>query len=205
MMSTKPAFRRKRYLIKKGLQFRYIGLIFALALLASLITGYTVFATVWTLLGEKLANVYPQGRLLYVLRATNLALIRNLVFASPFIFMLGLLFSHKIAGPVYRIERTIYEIANGNLTSRVKLRKGDELWDLADVLNTMLERLKGDIVLNKNILSEIQKDLDNIKNAISDQSLGRGNIEQSVNDLQSKIKNLSSSLDKWNTSSSRKA
>ncbi|PJB53757.1 MAG: hypothetical protein CO099_05395, partial [Bdellovibrio sp. CG_4_9_14_3_um_filter_39_7] len=87
--------RRRQYIIKKGLQFRYIGLIFSLAFIASLVTGWTVFATGWHFLGEKLSSVYPQGRLVYVLRATNLALIRNLLFISPLIFILGLLFSHK--------------------------------------------------------------------------------------------------------------
>ena len=109
-MKSRPVIFRRQYLIKKGLQFRYIGIVFSLALLASVVTGYTVFATGWTLLGEKLANVYPQGRLIYVIRTTNLALIRNLLFVSPFIFFLGLLFSHKIAGPVYRIEKSIEEI-----------------------------------------------------------------------------------------------
>src|SRR3989338_3108827 len=109
-MKSRPVIFRRQYLIKKGLQFRYIGIVFSLALLASVVTGYTVFATGWTLLGEKLANVYPQGRLIYVIRTTNLALIRNLLFVSPFIFFLGLLFSHKIAGPVYRIEKSLNEI-----------------------------------------------------------------------------------------------
>jgi len=198
-MKSRPVIFRRQYLIKKGLQFRYIGIVFSLALLASVVTGYTVFATGWTLLGEKLANVYPQGRLIYVIRTTNLALIRNLLFVSPFIFFLGLLFSHKIAGPVYRIEKSIEEITKGNLALKIKLRKGDEFWDLADIINTMTENLSVSIKSNKNAVSEIQKSLNEIKKVFSSPDGERAYIESLVANLETKINELGSSLDRWTT------
>lgn len=198
-MKPRQAVFRKQYLIKKGLQFRYIGIVFSLALLASIVTGYTVFATGWTLLGEKLANVYPQGRLVYVIKMTNLTLIRNLLFVSPLIFLLGLLFSHKIAGPVYRIEKSIEEIAKGNLALKVKLRKGDEFWDLADMINIMTGNLNGSIKSNKEMVLEIQKSLNEIKKVFSNPAWGRVDIESSVASLETKLKELASSLDRWTT------
>ena len=197
-MSTNPVF-RKRYIVKRGLQFRYIGVIFALVILASIVTGYTVFATGWTLLGERLANVYPQGRLVQVFHSTNFALIRNLLFISPLIFAIGLLFSHKIAGPVYRIEKTIYEIARGNLGLRIKLRKGDELWGLADTINTMAENFNSSINLDKEDLLKIQKELGEIRKTISAQPYDHQKVTSSISNLQAKIEKLSSSLAKWTT------
>lgn len=198
-MVLKPIFRRRRYIIKKALQFRYIGIIFVLALLASIVTGYTVFATGWTILGEKLANVYPQGRLIYIFRTVNLILIRNLLLISPLIFIMGLLFSHKIAGPVYRIEKTIDEIAKGNLALKIKLRKGDELRDLADIINIMIGNLNEHISLNKEVALKIQKALGEIKNIISTTPYDSTRIGSSIDNLQAEIKKLSSSLDKWTT------
>lgn len=198
-MPLKPVFRRRKYLIKKGLQFRYIGIVFVLAVLASIVTGYTVFATGWTLLGEKLANVYPQGRLLYVFKAVNLALIRNLLLASPFVFLLALFFSHKIAGPVYRIEKSINEIARGNLGLRISLRRGDELQDLAEMINVMTERFKNTIILSKEADAQIQKGLDDIRKAITSEPCDRVKIESSITALQSKISDISSSLNQWST------
>ncbi len=197
-MSEKPIF-RKKYIIKKGLQFRYIGLIFALVILACIVTGYTVFATGWTLLGEKLANVYPQGRLVDVFKTTNMTLIKNLLFISPLIFTLGLLFSHKIAGPLYRIEKTIDEIAKGNLGLRIRLRKGDELRDLADTINSMAENFNNSIGSNKEDLLRIQKDMDEIKKAVSTQSYDAQKITSSIDSLQTRVKALASSLNKWTT------
>ncbi len=200
-MPAKRIFRRT-FLIKRGLQFRYIGVIFAIALLASIVSGYTVFITGWTLLGEKLANVYPQGRLIQVFRVANLALVKNLLFVSPLIFVLGLLFSHKIAGPLYRIEKSIYDISKGNLSLRVRLREGDDLRGLADIINNMTENLNNSMALSKKSIAEIQKDADAIKKAISNQPCDSRSAESSLADLQQRVKNASDSLNKWTTTAS---
>lgn len=199
-MPTKPVFRRKRYLIKQGLQFRYIGVVFALAILVSIVTGYTVFATGWTLLGEKLASVYPQGRLIYVFKVTNVALMRNILLISPLVFLLALLSSHRIAGPIYRIEKDMGEIAGGNLKLRVKLRRGDELQDLAEIINATTENIEKTMALNKETNAKILKWLGELKSLISSESSDRAKIESIVDKLQKTISEADLSLNHWTTS-----
>jgi len=193
----RPIFRRRKYIIQRGLQFRYIGLVFGLALIASIVTGWTVFATGWYFLGEKLASVYPQGRLIYVLRATNIALIRNLLLVSPLIFILGLLFSHRIAGPVYRITKTLEEIIKGNIGLKIKLREGDELVDLAYMINNLTDNLNKAMITDKDIAIKIEKDLEEIKKLISSQPCDCAKIESIISSIQEKSKELSSSFNKW--------
>ncbi len=193
----RPILRRRKYIIQKGLQFRYIGLVFALAFIASVVTGWTVFATGWHFLGEKLASVYPQGRLVYVLRATNMALIRNLLLISPLIFILGLLFSHRIAGPVYRISKTLEEITKGNLGLKIKLREGDELVDLADTINNLTDNFNKTIISDKDIAIKIEKDLEEIKKLVSSQPCDCAKVSFIVNSLQERSRELSSSFNKW--------
>ncbi|MBV6492394.1 MAG: hypothetical protein LDLANPLL_00387 [Turneriella sp.] len=62
-----------------------------------------------------------------------------MVFSLSILFIL---FSHKIAGPILRIERTFEEVLGGDLTHRIVLRQGDELKDTADHLNSMLDGLE---------------------------------------------------------------
>jgi len=57
------------------------------------------------------------------------------------VFILSILVTHTIAGPVYRMERVAREIGAGNLTGNTKLRPRDELKELADAFNTMTEGL----------------------------------------------------------------
>lgn len=198
-MPNRSIFRRKAYIIKRGLQFRYIGLVFALALLASIVTGYTVFATMWSYFVERLANVYPQGRLMYVLSETNVALLRNLLLISPLIFILGLLFSHKIAGPIYRIEKTIDEISKGNLTLKIKLRQGDEFWDLADIINIMTDSFNKTIASGKDSIIKIQQDLEELKKITASQPYDQAKAEASLKAIASNANELMASCNKWTT------
>lgn len=53
----------------------------------------------------------------------------------------GIVATHKIAGPAYSIQRTLSLIANGKLTGFRPLRKGDELQSVGDELNRMVNQI----------------------------------------------------------------
>ncbi len=57
------------------------------------------------------------------------------------VVLLGLLISHRIAGPVYRVRKSMEEVARGNVNIRVKLRDGDKFTGLADAFNKMMDSL----------------------------------------------------------------
>jgi len=59
--------------------------------------------------------------------------------------------SHKIAGPVYKFEKSCEKIAGGDLSHRVYLRKGDSLTDLQNAFNGMAEKLHSVIVINEDL------------------------------------------------------
>ena len=50
--------------------------------------------------------------------------------------------THRLAGPLFRLEQTARELIRGNLALRIRLRKGDELHELAGLLNEVLDKLE---------------------------------------------------------------
>ena len=55
------------------------------------------------------------------------------------IAIFGLFFSHKMAGPIYRLKRELREYIEGKKEFRpIRLRKGDFFHDLADLINQAL-------------------------------------------------------------------
>jgi nitrate/nitrite-specific signal transduction histidine kinase len=78
------------------------------------------------------------------------------------IVLLTVFFSHKVAGPIYRFEKACNSVIEGDYTSEIKLRKGDEMQNLAALLNEAIrasrDRLK--------ILSELEN-VENRKEIIS--------------------------------------
>jgi hypothetical protein len=60
------------------------------------------------------------------------------------IIVFGLFISHKMAGPIYRIKKTLDMATKGQIdikTLEFKLRKKDELQDLVDALNKFLDKI----------------------------------------------------------------
>lgn len=56
--------------------------------------------------------------------------------------LLGILWSHRVYGPVVPLTRHIQELKCGNFASRVHLRKNDHLIELQNALNDLAEALE---------------------------------------------------------------
>jgi nitrogen fixation/metabolism regulation signal transduction histidine kinase len=55
------------------------------------------------------------------------------------IVYLTIYFSHRIAGPVYRFEKVCHNVIDGIYTDQIRLRKGDEMQNLAVLLNEAIK------------------------------------------------------------------
>ena len=135
--------KRRRYFIRKGFQLKYVGLILGVMFLGAVISGYTIYHNAWLLLGEKLANVYPQGRLIHIFHSVNIRLALNLFFVSIFCIAISIFTSHKVAGPIYRMIKFLGNVAtSGDYGQRIRLRKHDDLKDLAEAINGLVDKLE---------------------------------------------------------------
>jgi nitrogen fixation/metabolism regulation signal transduction histidine kinase len=54
------------------------------------------------------------------------------------IALVTIFFSHKLAGPIFRFEKVCQGIIDGNYTEKIFLRKGDEMQNLARLLNEVI-------------------------------------------------------------------
>jgi len=68
-------------------------------------------------------------------------LINNLIIIV-IIAVIGLFYSHRIAGPIYRIRMDIEKVLAGEKDIRIVLRKKDSLKEIADSINQLIERLR---------------------------------------------------------------
>ncbi|OIO39591.1 MAG: hypothetical protein AUJ72_00475 [Candidatus Omnitrophica bacterium CG1_02_46_14] len=135
-------FRRKQYLVDRGIQFRFARFVILFVFVAWVLTGLTIFLTTFMMLGEKLAAVYPQGRLIEIFSRVYAAFFIDMLILAPVIFVGSIVFSHRVAGPLPKIYRTLKEIGNGNFDQHLVLREHDELKELALTINAMAENLK---------------------------------------------------------------
>ena len=163
--------KRRRILIKRAFQLRYVGAILFFVLLITLISTITIYAAIFPYLSEKLANVYPQGRLVMVLRNANMKVLMSTAVVLPIAVWFGIMFSHRIAGPWYRMEVILREIAEGSLTARVNLRKGDELQSLGDAINEVTDNLRAMAKENVEYIDSLDDTLKSFEDELRKESL----------------------------------
>lgn len=60
-----------------------------------------------------------------------------------FVGVAGIVFTHKVAGPIHKMKRLIRQVGEGKLVVREKLRKGDELQHFFEAFEHMVEDLRG--------------------------------------------------------------
>lgn len=63
------------------------------------------------------------------------------LFFLAFTSLLGIYFSHRTAGPMYRFEKVFRTILAGKTDERVHLRPGDDFKNVAEAFNEMMDHL----------------------------------------------------------------
>jgi len=134
--------RRRQIIIEPGIQFRFARFVILFALATAFVTSGIVFFTTFSLFGERLSDVIPQGRLIEIYRTVYLSFFGILLLAIPFILYFSLRFSHRIVGPLPKMYRLLRDVGKGDLEQYLVLRKKDELKELADSINDMIESLR---------------------------------------------------------------
>lgn len=189
--------RRKIYLIKTRFQLKYTGLILLFMLIIAVLSGYTVYQTAWRLMGEKLSNVYPQGRLVVIMRTINLTLLYRIALLAPVVAVISILLSHRIAGPLYRIERFLRSVARGDFSERLRLRKRDELKDLAESINVMVDDLKNKVKVLRRQVNMARLELNKMRYVIQKEGIDVSKITENIEELNKNIEKIESQLSQY--------
>ncbi|MFH1846764.1 MAG: methyl-accepting chemotaxis protein [Candidatus Omnitrophota bacterium] len=178
---------RRHFFIDAKFQLRYIGLILGVMFSTVILTGYTVYVTTWLMFGEKLAAVYPQGLLLDIIKNINIVLLIRLMFLVPFIVTIGLIMSHRIAGPLYRMKVFLQSVSSGSYDRKLRLRKKDELQDLAESLNFLVSRLDIERGSREKRFETLKKEAERLKRTILAEKYSRQGLLREVMHFQEEL------------------
>lgn len=90
------------------------------------------------------------------------ALVAGLTLLVLLIGILGIYFTHKVVGPIYKMKLLLRQVGDGKLNFYGKLRKGDELQDFFVVFAEMVEKLKD---RQRREVSELEQAMDEAKSS----------------------------------------
>lgn len=75
-------------------------------------------------------------------RSILIGLVAGLGILVVCIGLAGIVFTHKVAGPIYKMKRLLRQVGEGRLVLRERLRKGDELQDFFGAFEKMVDDLR---------------------------------------------------------------
>jgi methyl-accepting chemotaxis protein len=153
--------RRRNFFIKKELQGRYMFSYFIF-----IVAGGAVFTGIFWLLSAKTMTIAYEN---YSLRlgVTPKILFKEFLYTNWIaLFVSGLtvvvasmFLTHRFAGPLYRLEKSVGEMMKGNFDFNIKLRKRDEGKELADMINRFNGFISQSLKEVRHLSGEIEREL----------------------------------------------
>lgn len=156
---------RRNYLPQKGAQSRFVVTLLLIIFLVSVIT----FCNLWVIgnwvvaaadLGTQIqfSDVFEKIRDLVWWRV-GLIILVNLIIVG----IIGIFYSHQFAGPSYKLEKCVREIAQGDLSFKIFLRTNDAMHNVADSLNRMIDNYRAVIAKAKELNLQCKDTMDRVK------------------------------------------
>jgi nitrogen fixation/metabolism regulation signal transduction histidine kinase len=130
--------KRRRLLVKKEIQMGIAWRFLLITVLFSLFVGFEVYISIWNVV----SYVIPENLVSLV---KNRIFFRMLIFAIPVVFVIvacSIVYTHRIVGPLTRLEGAIQRLARGEDVDYINVRKTDELRTLASAVNDLIKSHK---------------------------------------------------------------
>lgn len=171
MSQTTIKSRRRRYLIDPDFQYWFIGritilavsiIIFSLFLLA---LAYQQYGDITVELMQPdpfsaaggIKTVSKHGSVFSLLwPVLAVSLIGTLLVT----FFFGLILSHRMAGPVYRMRMVLKEMAEGDVSGILKLRKKDAFQPLAESINILKDSWRKKVCELQDLCGKLESAVD---------------------------------------------
>lgn len=137
---VKERRRRVNYSIKRQMQLRLLVRVMTIVLISLGLATLFFYIYADQEVGGSFKQFHINARIFldFLLPAVIVSFFMGVIAATG----LAVFFPHRIAGPLFRIERDLEErVGGGDLTVKFVVRKGDEMVELVKSINTMIERL----------------------------------------------------------------
>ncbi|AKF07065.1 methyl-accepting chemotaxis protein [Sandaracinus amylolyticus] len=145
-----PKRRLRNYLLDPGFQLKYTGYVVIVTVLVAGTLGYLAYqqshaqtemlSIGWAMQGETEAFIEQQAA--EYDRNLLTAIVGGVLVLTLALAIVGIFITHRVVGPAYKMKLLFQHVADGHLSLKGRLRKGDELQDVFLVYEKMIETLR---------------------------------------------------------------
>ena len=186
--AARPQYKRRIIVIKRALQMKFVMLVF----LAVLFTVAVVSVDVYFVVGKMLVKEFGDANLLPIVKGASKLLLLHFTFYSLTVVIVSVFVSHKLAGPIFRLEQTAESIAGGDLRVKIYLRQGDELFETAEYINRMIESLREKVLRDKNLSARISGKLEGLTDNLKNGKITNQAASAQLNDILIEVRHIAS-------------
>lgn len=189
--------KRRNYFIEKKFQTKYVILTILMLLSYSFLFITIIFAPyILTLhFNYPLAEKVDAARVLLLLHSTIWPWIGGVIL---FFGVISIFVSHKIAGPLFRIKKSLVQVSQGDLSVVIKLRKWDDLKDLAEQVNELIEELRTFVTALRNDYNLLSDYIQELEQKIEQKGLTEEAGREIIRKVQESRQNIETALKKFN-------
>jgi methyl-accepting chemotaxis protein len=168
----------KHFFIKKSIQYKIIAeIVFVIASTALLTTATLTFlynvkaknGTFYYMSNDTKQDLELKGVLELILPSVVGAQVFSILIGLG----IGLFSSRKIAVPIYKFEKWVMQLKNGNLNTKISFRENEEMKDLTVECNALAEYYKNAFLQIEDCLKILEKEPHNPQAAEQIQKLGQ--------------------------------
>lgn len=144
-----PKRRLRNYLLDARFQLKYTSYVVVVTLLVASTLGYLAYeesrgqtqmlSISWAMEDPTATTDFIEQRAAEYDRNLLLQIIAGVLVLTVALGMTGILVTHRVVGPAYKLKLLMQHVADGHLNLKGRLRKGDELQDVFLVFEQMIE------------------------------------------------------------------
>jgi methyl-accepting chemotaxis protein len=147
-VATELSMRTKKiFLVNRDFQLRYTRAAIGVGILSTILTAVVILYPLYAFEILRIASFLPVP----ILATMAFACLINMTFLGA----MGIIVTHKMAGPMYSLVRHFRVVAMGRFTEPMRLREDDELKFVVRNFNEMVEELKGAALIDVQILDDL--------------------------------------------------
>ncbi|MFH1353332.1 MAG: methyl-accepting chemotaxis protein [bacterium] len=194
-----PVHKRKHFLTNKKYQFRYtVYILLGMVAVAGVVTALT-FSLVYPILSSKLSKAVTETISHDLARGLLFSYWISVAVLVLIAAVLGILFSHRVVGPLNRLAVLIKEIKNGNISKRIILREKDEFIPLANAINGLLDSFAEFVRTSRENMDFLDEELGKIRDVLKSKNLLTADIEEKLAEISEKREGILTELSKYKT------
>lgn len=191
------SYKRKRFFTHRNYQLRYTSYIIAAMISVAAAISVLTFTLAYPLLSERLSEAVTKSISMDVAKGLLLPYWTGVIILIVIAGAAGILFSHRIVGPVNRMAALISLMDEGDISKRLVLRDKDEFLPLAGAINRLLENFSGTVKVSRDNSRRLGAELEDLEKLLKNKKAFESDIENKISSITAKKEAIYQELSKY--------